>query len=75
MIDRLFTLTLTFAILSGASLAIGGEFFSTESTQPAATSIAVLPRVVVTGEVQPAQTSIASADDSSENAQTAARVH
>ncbi len=63
MIDRVFTLTLTFALLAGGTLAIGGEFFADRSA-PAASQIAQLPRVVVTGSVTPKQTEIARADDS-----------
>ncbi len=79
MIDRLFTLTLTFAVLCGATLAIGGEFFSSQTPQPSTPSVAVLPRVVITGEVQPAQRAMASAEDEisdidADNAQSGQRV-
>ncbi len=66
MIDRLFLSTLAFAVLAGATLAIGGEFFSH------APVVAELPRVVITGQVQPVQTSVASArtsPDSSRNSE------
>lgn len=66
MIDRLFTLTLTFAILAGATLAVGDEFFSTQPGQPAPI-VAELPRVVITGEVQPASTALASAESNPES--------
>lgn len=80
MIDRLFTLTLTFAVLCGATLAIGGEFFSSQTPQPSASSVAVLPRVVITGEVQPTQRAVAIAEDAisesnADNAQSGERAH
>ena len=58
MIDRLFMLTLTFAVLAAGSLAIGSEYLS--SRHPPAV-VVQLPRVVVTGKVQPARTEVASA--------------
>lgn len=64
MIDRLFTLTLTFALLAGGTLAIGGEFFSGQSAAQPSRAVAELPRVVVTGSVERKQTDIARADDS-----------
>ncbi|WP_418316357.1 hypothetical protein [Piscinibacter sakaiensis] len=62
MIDRLFTLTLTFTLLVGGTLAIGGEFFPsrTEPSQP----VAQLPRVVVTGSVERKQTDVARVEES-----------
>ncbi len=61
MIDRLFTLTLTFAVLAGATLAVGDEFFSNRQVQPAP-RVVQLPRVVITGQSQPAQTDVARAE-------------
>lgn len=59
MIDRLFTLTLAFAVLAGATLAVGDEFFSARDTGPAP-MVVELPRVVITGSVQPSSSRIAS---------------
>lgn len=61
MIDRLFTLTLTFALLAGATLAIGDEFLSSQPIKPVPV-VAQLPRVVITGQVQRAQTDVARAE-------------
>lgn len=61
MIDRIFTLTLTFAVLAGGTLAIGNELL-TQPKPADARRIATLPRVVVTGQVQRAQTELAQAE-------------
>lgn len=61
MIDRLFTTLLTLAVLSGGTLAIGSELFAPRHGAVAETRIATLPRVVVTGSRQPAETTLAQA--------------
>lgn len=73
MIDRLFISTLAFAVIAGATLAIGGEFFSARPAlhRPV---VAELPRVVVTGEVQPARTDVASAEPRAKSGSPADRV-
>ncbi len=53
MIDRIFSLTLTFAVLLGSTLAIGGEFYNPRSVSHEAKAITVLPRVVITGRATP----------------------
>lgn len=65
MIDRMFTLTLTFAILAGATLAVGDEYFSTQPNRPAPI-VAKLPRVMITGQIQPTLTEVASAEPSAD---------
>lgn len=52
MIDRLFPLVLTFAVLTGGTLAIGSEFFSAQAEANHASAVVTLPRVVITGSVQ-----------------------
>ncbi len=71
MIDRLFTLTLAFAVIAGATLAVGDEFFSGQRVQPARV-VAELPRVVITGHVQQAQTAVASAETASKTSSSGA---
>ncbi len=51
MIDRLFTLTLTLAILVGSTLAIGADFYSPRHGAERSSSVTVLPRVVITGRI------------------------
>ncbi|MEO8278863.1 MAG: hypothetical protein ABI564_04160 [Ideonella sp.] len=63
MIDRIFTLTLTFAILIGSTLAIGADFFAPQTVTHHAKAVTVLPRVVITGSVTP-DTKLASDDTS-----------
>jgi hypothetical protein len=70
MIDRLFTLTLTLALLAGGTLAIGGEFFPTTTAARSDQAIAELPRVVVTGTVEHKKTDVARAEDSSSEARS-----
>ena len=67
MIDHLFTLTLAFAVLAGATLAMSSDFLSTQPAEKPVPKVAVLPRVVVNGEVQAAQTELAKAVESAEN--------
>ena len=63
MIDRLFTTLLTLAVLSGGTLAIGSELFAARHGAVAAAEarIATLPRVIVTGTRQGADTALAQA--------------
>lgn len=53
MIDRIFNLTLTFAVLIGSTLAIGADFYAPQTIDRQAKAIPVLPRVVITGSVKP----------------------
>jgi hypothetical protein len=62
MIDRLFTLILTFAVLVGGTLAVGSELFAPRATAQPDARIATLPRVVVTGHKQPARAEVARAE-------------
>ena len=68
MIDRLFTLILTIAVLVGGTLAVGSELFAPRATAQADARIATLPRVVVTGKKEPAQTEMARADSRNDTA-------
>ncbi len=58
MIDRIFSLTLTFAVLVGSSLALASDFISSGAAvgpaaqAPQVSAAAVLPRVVITGHVE-----------------------
>jgi len=61
MIDRLFTTILTFAVLTGGTLAIGSELFAPRQGAAPEVRIATLPRVVVTGSRQTADTALAQA--------------
>jgi hypothetical protein len=63
MIDRLFTTLLTLAVLSGGTLAIGSELFAPRLGVAAVADarIATLPRVVITGSRQHADTTLAQA--------------
>lgn len=70
MLDRLFSITLTFAILAGGTLAIGGEWFGNQPAQSPNQLIAELPRVVVTGSVQPTNTTVATAEGETTAART-----
>ncbi len=51
MIDRIFNLTLTFAVLIGSTLAIGADFYTPRTVNQQAKAVTVLPRVVITGSV------------------------
>jgi hypothetical protein len=61
MIERLFTTILTFAVLTGGTLAIGSELFTASQGATPELRIATLPRVVVTGSRQTADTALAQA--------------
>lgn len=50
MIDRIFSVVLTFAVLIGSTLAIGSELYSAQAGADRATY--ELPRVVITGSIQ-----------------------
>jgi hypothetical protein len=63
MIDRLFTLVLLVCALVGGTLAIGSELLQPIARGAGAEArIATLPRVVVTGQKQPASTEVARAE-------------
>lgn len=51
MIDRIATLTLTFAVLIGSTLAIGADFYHPRQVERQAAAVVQLPRVVITGSV------------------------
>lgn len=60
MIDRHFTLALLAVTLFGGTFAIGHELLQPRSAATSAQAqIATLPRVVVTGQKQPAATALA----------------
>ena len=61
MIDRLFLLVLTFSLLAGGTVAIGSELLVPHPSLRAQTSVAQLPRVVVTAKKQPVVTEVARA--------------
>jgi hypothetical protein len=62
MIDRLLTGLLAITVLAGASVAMTTEFISTQSRSSNDSQVVQLPRVVVTGRVQPASTDLAKAE-------------
>ena len=65
MIDRLFSLTLTLAVLIGSTLAIGSDLLSSHTDAARTSAVIVLPRVDVTGSsVKP--TAIAQASSQSD---------
>ncbi len=64
MIDRLFSLALTFCVLAGGTVAIGSELLSPRQDAVPHNSVAQLPRVVVTGKKTPVATEVARADAS-----------
>lgn len=61
MIDRIFNLTLTFALLIGSTLAIGADFYHPRTVSRQASTATVLPRVVITGSVV-SETTLAEGD-------------
>ena len=62
MIDRLLTGLLAITVLTGASVAMTAEFFSSPSRSSGDRQVVQLPRVVVTGRVQPVSTDLARAE-------------
>jgi hypothetical protein len=62
MIDRLLTGLLAITVLAGASVAMTAEFISSQSRPASDPQVVQLPRVVVTGRIQPASTDVAKAE-------------